>query len=621
MKNAFAIVTLAGLLSACTAPLRQAGPVNAAPLPAAAPVAAPAPARVDGDAANATPSAAAADAATAAEAVDVNAIDPRLPKVALTSDLLYKLMKAEIEFRSGNWQPAYLTMLAVAQQTRDPRLAQRATEMALLSKQGEPTLAAIRLWRQLAPDSDEAAQYYLGFVILSDNLAEAEPIFRQRLKAAAPAERGAAMFHVQQLLARAKDKAAAAAMTERLMAPYAGTMEAHIVLAQAAFARGDSALAVKEARAALAIKPDAELAVLTLAQVTDDDVGSAAVLSSFLAANPGAREVRGAYARVLVSRKQYEPARQQFLALLKAQPDNLGTLYALGVVSLQLNDQAGAEGYFLRFADVLAAHPDEERDASKVFVILAQLAEERGDLKGAMKWLDKVEPGEGEGQNAGWFSAQLKRAQLVGKGGDVEGARKLLSSVPAAQPGEQAQVLLSEAQILRDAGQLEQAYALMQGAVAKFPGNADLLYDFALLAEKTGRLDVMEKSLRTVIAQAPDNHHAYNALGYSLAERNVRLQEALELIDKAMKLAPGDPFIMDSMGWVQFRLGNLNAAETQLRQAYTLRSDPEIAVHLGEVLWQKGQKADAQKLWREVHAKDPKNDTLKNTLARLHQSL
>jgi tetratricopeptide (TPR) repeat protein len=597
LKNAFAIVTLAGLLSACTPPLRPAAPA----VPAVPVAAADVPEQ----------------AAGSADAAEEPVADQHLPSVALTSDLLYKLMKAELEFRKGNWQAPYLAMMTAAQQTRDPRLAQRATEMALSSKQGEQTLAAIRLWRELAPDSEEAAQYYLGFVILSDNLAEAEPIFRQRLQAAAPAERGLAMFHVQQFLARAKDKTAAAAMTERLMAPYAGTMEAHIVLAQSAFARGAAAQAVTEARAALAIKPDSEIAVLTLAQVTDDEAGAAGVLSQFLVANPGAREVRAAHARVLVSRKQYEPARREFLALLKDQPDNLGTLYALGIMSLQLGDQPGAERYLVRFTEVLAANPDEERDASKVFVILAQLAEERGDLKGAMKWLDKIEQGEG----GGWLNAQLKRAQLVGKQGDIDGARKLLAGLPAAQPAEQAQVLLTEGQILRDAGRQQEAYTLMEAAVAKFPANADLLYDFALLAEKTGHLDVMEKSLRTVMQQAPDNHHAYNALGYSLAERNVRLQEALELIDKALKLAPGDPFIMDSMGWVQFRLGNLNAAETQLRQAYALRSDPEIAVHLGEVLWQKGQKADAQKLWREARAKDPKNDTLKNTLARLHQSL
>ena len=595
MKNAFVIVTLAGLLSACAAPLRQAPPLVV--VPQAAPVAAePQP----------------------AEAVaEAPPPEQHLPSVALTSDLLYRLMKAEIEFRQGHWQAPYLAMMVAAQQTRDPRLAQRAAEMALSAKQGEQTLAAIRLWRQLDPDSEEAAQYYLGFVVLSDNLAEAEPIFSKRLRDASPADRSLAMFQVQQLLARAKDKAAAAAMTERLMAPYADTVEAHVVLAQTALARGAAELALKEAHTALALKPDSEIAVLTLAQVTADEAASSDVLAQFLAAHPDAREVRGAHARVLVNRKQYEAARREFLALLKGQPDHLGTLYALGIVSLQLNDQKGAEGYLSRFAAVLEAHPDPERDGSKVFVILSQLAEERGDLKGAMAWLEKVEEGEG----GGWFNAQLKRAQLLGKQGDMTGARKLLAGLDAGQPSEQAQVLLTEGQILRDAGQQEQAYALMQAAVAKFPTNPDLLYDFALLAEKTGRLDVMEKALREVMQQAPDNHHAYNALGYSLAERNVRLPEALELIGKALQMAPGDPFIMDSMGWVQYRLGNLNEAEAQLRQAYALRNDPEIAVHLGEVLWQKGLKSDAQKLWREARAKDPKNDTLKNTLARLHLSL
>ncbi len=596
MKNAFAIVTLAGLLTACTLPLRQD-----APSVAAAPVAAPEP------------------AAPAPEPVPEEAVAPaqNLPNVALTSDLLYRLMKAEVAFRKGQWQAPYIAMMAAAQQTGDPRLAERATEMALTAKQGEPTLAAIRLWRELAPDSEEAAQYYLGFVVLSDNLAEAEAIFGRRLREAGPAERGMAMFQTQQLLARAKDKAGAAAMLERLMAPYAGTLEAHVVLAQSAFGRGAAELAVKEARTALALKPDAEIAVLTLAQVTADEAAVAALLAQFVAAHPEAREVRAAHARVLVDRKQFEPARKEFLTLLKGQPDNLGFLYALGIMSLQLNDQAGAEGYFVRFVDVLAANPDAERDASKVLVILAQLAEERGDLTAAARWLDKVE----DRDDGAWFNAQVKRAQLVGKQGDPEGARKLLSVLPAGKPAEQAQLLVAEAQVLRDAGRQEEAYALMQDGVEKFPKNSDLLYDFALLAEKTGRLEVMEKSLREVMRQAPDNHHAYNALGYSLAERNVRLPEALALIDKALKLAPGDPFIMDSMGWVQYRLGNLSAAEAQLRQAYELRNDPEIAVHLGEVLWHQGQKADAQKLWREARAKDPKNDTLKNTLARLQLSL
>ncbi len=215
----------------------------------------------------------------------------------------------------------------------------------------------------------------------------------------------------------------------------------------------------------------------------------------------------------------------------------------------------------------------------------------------------------------------MKRGQLIGKQGNLEGARAFLAALRVNQPSEQAQVLLTQAQVLREGGQAEAAYMLLEKGLARYPTNAELLYDYALLAEKTGRLETMERALRQVMRQAPDNHQAYNALGYSLAERNVRLDEALALIDTALKMAPGDPFIMDSMGWVQYRLGNLDQAEQHLRRAYALRDDAEIAVHLGEVLWHKGQKADAQKLWRQAYAKDPKNDTLKSTLSRLQLKL
>jgi tetratricopeptide (TPR) repeat protein len=219
------------------------------------------------------------------------------------------------------------------------------------------------------------------------------------------------------------------------------------------------------------------------------------------------------------------------------------------------------------------------------------------------------------------LSVALRRAQLLAKGGDLAAARKQLATLKSEDKDEQAQIVLVEAQILRDAGKQQDAFKLMQDGTKRFPDNMDFLYDYALIAEKLGKVDVMEKSLRQVIAKAPDNHHAYNALGYSLADRNVRLQEAFQLIDKALKMAPGDPFIMDSMGWVHYRMGNLGEAETQLRKAYALRNDPEIAVHLGEVLWKKGQQDDARKLWREAQAKDPQNDALKSTLARLGQAL
>jgi tetratricopeptide (TPR) repeat protein len=620
LKNAFVIVTLAGLISACAvAPVPQGqgaaapGPASAAAPLAELPVAAPVADAADTDAA-----ADSADSADSTAAADAAATGERLPNVALTPDLLYRLTRAEFELRSGNWQAAYVTMLGLAQITRDPRLAHRAADIALGAKQSGEALAAVRLWRELAPESDEASQYYLGFAILSDKLDEAELILAERLRAAPPGPaRGLAMFQTQQYLARANDKPAAAALLARLLAPYADVAEAHIVLAQSAYTQNAPERALAEARAALALRPDSEIAVLTAAQVNPDAVAVEAMLTAFVAAYPQAREARTALARVLVERRQYDGARAQFDALLKAQPDNLGTLYALGIMSIQLDEPVPAERYFSRYMAVLDAHPDDDHDGGKVAAILSQLAEQRADYVAALAWLDKIDASDPKAL----FGARLKRGQLIGKQGQPDAARAYLATIEAADPADQAQLVLADGQVLRDAGRNEAAYAVLADGARRFPASPDLLYDYALMAEKTGHLDVMETALRSVMEQAPDNQHAYNALGYSLAERNVRLAEALALIDKALKMAPGDPFIMDSMGWVQFRLGNFSEAEDHLRRAYALRSDAEIAVHLGEVLWSQGKKADAQKLWREALAKDPKNDTLKATLARLHASL
>ena len=599
MKNAFAIVTLSALLSACAV-----GPQRPADAPPAV------------EPVESVEAAAAAEAAKLAAEPPAPASEP-LPGVELTSDLLYKLTKAELEFKRGQWQGPYITLMALAQQTRDPRLARRAAEMALAAKQGGEALAAIRLWRQLAPDSEDAVQYFLGFAVLGDDLSEAEQIFSQRLRTSTPAARGLAMFQMQQFLLRAKDKGAAFALLDRVLQPYGATLEAHLVLAQSAYSIGDAARARLEAAEALRLKPESELAVLTVAQVSPDIDSASKILTGFLERHPQAHEVRAAYARILVDNKQYLPARKQFLSLLKDQPDNLATLYALGVTSMQSNDVAGAEDYFKRFIGVLGDRPGDERDPSKVLLILAQIAEERGDVDAATGWLDKIESGDARL----YLTARLKRAQLTARKGDIDDARKQLAELNTSDPAEQAQIVQADAQILRDAGDTRTAFVVLENALKRFPGNADLLYDHALAAEKLGRLDVMEASLRQVIAAAPDNHHAYNALGYSLAERNIRLDEAYALIDKALQMAPTDPFIMDSMGWVQFRLGHLDLAEELLRRAYGLRNDPEIAVHLGEVLWTKGDKGGAHKLWLEAQSKDPKNDALKSTLARLNTSL
>jgi tetratricopeptide (TPR) repeat protein len=598
LKNAFAIVTLSALLSACAVSPQKQPAAPEAPQPAA-------PAEPDQAAAET------ADAAPPAAAPET------LPNTELTGDLLYRITKAELEFKKGQWQGPYITMMSLAQQTRDPRLARRAAEMALTAKQTGEGLSAIRLWRSLAPDSDEAMQYFLGFAVLADDLSEAESVFELRLKNAKPAARPLMMFQMQQYLLRAKDKNAAFKLEQRVLMPYDDMLEVHLILAQGAFSLGDQARARDEAAKALAIKPDSELAILTTAQVAGDIDAAMKVLNEFLDKYPKAGEVRAAYARLLVDNKQPDQARKEFLLLLKDQPDNLSVLYALGVIAVQGNDVAEAEKYFARFVTTLEAHPSDERDPSKALMILSQIAEQRGDFAAAYTWLEKID----NSDEKIYLASRLKMAVLTARQGKIDEARKLLSELKPTSADDQAQVFQTDAQLLRDAGDHRTAYLVLEGAVKRFPDNPDLLYDFALVAEKVGQVELMEKALRQVMIAAPDNQHAYNALGYSLADRNERLPEAYALIDKAMQMAPGDPFIMDSMGWVQFRMGKLDDAESFLRRAYALRNDPEIAVHLGEVLFAKGDVSGAQKMWKEAQAKDPSNDALKSTLTRLNQSL
>jgi tetratricopeptide (TPR) repeat protein len=601
LKNTLAILTLTALLSACA---NLSSSSIAKPNPGSTTAA---------KAVEEAPAAPINDNAVTEQ--DDPPVDPSLPSVQLTGELLYQILSSELAYKRGDWQSAYMTFMSVAQKTRDPRFAKRAVEIALKEEQLDQALTAIRLWHELAPNSEEATQYYLNLIVMNGDLVIAQPILEARLKKLSPNARPLEMFQTQRLLARANDKTAAFQMLEHILTPYFTTPEAHLALAEGALNNKDQARALQEARIALTTKPDSELAALALAQMTRDKSDAEKVLADFLATYPKSHDVRIAYASMLVEKKQYEKAQSQFELALQDKPENLTSLYALGILANQNKNPKAAEKYLTTYLDLLAQKPDERRDPGPALMTLAQIAEERNDFDAAIKWLEQIESGDI------YFPAQLKQAQLIAKKGDLAGARKLLSELDADNEREQVAVITTEGQMLREASKMPDAFAVYQAGLKRFPKNTDLMYDYAMLAEKNNKLDIMESLLRKVITLTPDNQHAYNALGYSFAERNIRLPEAYKLIEKALQLAPEDPFIMDSMGWVQFRLGNLKEAESLLRRAYGLRPDPEIAVHLGEVLWVKGLKDDAQKLWRDVKTKDPKNDSLKNTLARFQVKL
>ena len=219
------------------------------------------------------------------------------------------------------------------------------------------------------------------------------------------------------------------------------------------------------------------------------------------------------------------------------------------------------------------------------------------------------------------LSVQARRAALLARQGKLKEARALIEAVPASGPSQQRLKRLAEVQLLRDANQNAQAYALQAELQKQDPEDAELAYDTALLAERIGKHDEMERLLRGIIARQPDFQHAYNALGYSFAERGIHLDEAEKLVGKALEMSPGDPFITDSLAWVKFRRGDLDEALRLLESAYASRPDVEIAAHLGEVLWAKGDRERAQKIWRQGLATSPDNTTLRETLRRLGVSL
>jgi Flp pilus assembly protein TadD len=243
--------------------------------------------------------------------------------------------------------------------------------------------------------------------------------------------------------------------------------------------------------------------------------------------------------------------------------------------------------------------------------LLGQIAEEQKQWPRAIQWYKQIDEGDQV------LAARMRIAQVVAKQGKLDEARKYLKSVKAESPAEQVQLIVAEAQLLREANRNRDAFDMLDQALKKDPDQPELLYDFALTAEKLERFDLLEAKLRKLIQVRPDHAHAYNALGYSFAERNLRLPEAQKLIEQALQLAPEDNFIIDSLGWVLYRQGDLKGAARELRRAYGGRPDAEIGAHLGEVLWVMGERAEADKVWREALDTSPENETLLKTIKRL----
>lgn len=528
-----------------------------------------------------------------------------LPDVELSEELLFKMMLAELAVQRGQPQIAVTTYLELARETRDPRVAQRATEVAWNARFTSAALEAAGIWLQADPGSAQARQVTATLLVGQAKLDEARPQLEKWI-AADSANVGQSFLQLNSLLSPHKDKAAVFKLMQALARPYGGVPEARLAVAQAAWSAGEEEPSLAEARAALKLRPDWELAALFVAQALQRRSIDEAMrfLDEYLRDHPKARDARLNYARLLVGGKKYPEARKQFELLVQEFPQNADVGMAVALLAMQVKDYDAAEAQLQRLLKLDYKDPDAVR------LYLGQVNEERKRFDAALKWYASVAQGEQ------YVSAQARYAGILARQGKLDAARRHLQQASAADTQQRVQLTQAEAQLLREANQYQAAFDLLGQALEKMPNAPDLLYDHALAAEKVNRLDVLESNLKKLIELRPDNAQAYNALGYTLADRNQRIDEAYGLIETALKLAPDDPFILDSMGWVLYRMGRGKEALDYVQRAYQQRPDPEIAAHLGELLWSLGRRDEARKVWGESLKDNPGNEVLQATVKR-----
>lgn len=530
---------------------------------------------------------------------------PELPDVELDGELLFTLLSGELAGHRGDLNLASRQYLQAAHLTRDPRVIERAVQVANFAKHYTEGLEAARLWVEVAPDL-LTARYTLAMMLLRNKLPEAALEEFDFIIKAQQAEPAVFMTIGKQLIQESLHEEALVVM-QQLADRYPQTAEAHFALSGLAEQAGNLELAEHAVREALALKPgwqDATNQLARLLHLRGDTTQALDILRKALDAEPENKLLRLSYARLLVDAKQLQAARAEFERLAEQAPGNEDITYALGILALQVEDLDAAEQYMKQLAG------DSQRSLEAAYY-LGQIAELREQPLEAIRWYAEIQQGEYA------FDAQMRMITLQARQGSINEALEQLHSILPRGEAQQARTYLVEGDVLRFAERYQDAMQVYNQALEKLPDNNDLLYARALMAERVDRLDILVADLHAVLKNEPDNAHALNALGYTLADRTERFEEAEKYIQRAYELLPDDPAIMDSMGWLQYRLGNHDEAIKHLTRAYDLNDDGEIAAHLGEVLWVTGEQQRAQKVWQRALEKAPGDKKVLEAMQRL----
>lgn len=523
----------------------------------------------------------------------------------VSAEFVFKYLTGELAGQRGDLSTAGAIFYDLAKTTQDARLAERAARTAAYANIPKLAIPATKLWADLDPEAIAAQQAMTEMLVATERIHDAEPFLAKLLLNENSRANGFLTLHP--LLNRSKNKQAVLDVIQSLAQPYPNLAEAQFAIAQAAITANQPNIALQRLDLAATLKPGWAMAARLKGQILAEQSPKTALdfYQKFLDAYPEAMEVQLTKARLLVDQKRYDLAKDTLVLVTQQAKNDPDIFVVAGLLSFQGQDYVVAEQY-LQQALLL-----NFKNTDQIYLYLAQIAEKQHHDSSAVTWYNKISVG------PYYLEAQLNLADITARTQSVDAAIQQLDVVDHLTPEQQIVVIQAQAALLIKNQRNQEAFDLLKDAVKNAPNTTELIYDYALAAERVQKLDIMEAELRRVIAIKPNFAAAYNALGYSFAERNIRLNEALKLIEKALTLAPQDHYMLDSLGWVYYRKGKLDQAENYLQQAYKINQDPEIAAHLGEVLWKKNQRDEAERIWQEALTLHPDNEILLNTTQRL----
>ncbi|MEY3410623.1 MAG: hypothetical protein RL593_199 [Pseudomonadota bacterium] len=528
------------------------------------------------------------------------------------SDFIFKYLAAEVAAQRGELGLSNQIFFDLAKLTNNERLAERATQLAIFTQNAKIGLDAAQLWVKLNSEAVEARQTLTQLLVMTGNLNAAQPHLQKLLEK--PDTRANGFLYLNTLLAQQTDKTAVLSLVQTLSEPYPNLGEAHLTISQAALQTGNTELALKEASLANKLKPNWELGAIQQAEILYAQSPDKAInfYRSFLNNNSNANDARLSLVKMLVAQKRYSETKSDLNKLAKAAIEKPDVLAVIGALSLQSNLLDEAEKYLKQ------ALTSKLKDKDQVYLYLGQLAEKKKNDDEALNWYSQIQAPQNEHiaqtKSNYFLEAKINSALIISRTQGTDAAVMMLDDLQDLTNLQIALVIQTQANLMMQAKRYQEAFDLLDKAVLNVPDHPELIYDHAMVAERLEKFDIVESQLRKLIKLKPSFAQAYNALGYSFADRNIHLEEAYQLIEKALSFNPNDHFVIDSMGWVNYRLGKLDKAVEYLKAAYKFQADAEIAAHLGEVLWQQGHQKEAEKIWNEALKNSPENEALIKTV-------